>query len=292
MLRRAMGGRGLCQMARSASADRLAALHTNYASKPKYLPEELIGAFNAISSCFQVPRQQVRLLIALSGLQSHLRIALARVPTARRQDRIHRRSHAEGSLLRFHAGAGFETALLKPPSSGWSCDATSANPFPGLERKDCGKAQARDRFFTSQHLRTAHRSAARALQGARSVQTHAAAAAAAAAFQSSSDADEQRRYERDLDYKARISFLMEALVWVVPPLLVFGLPMLLGTSTDSLGAALDAVQQMRGTGSKPWLQWAVSVLLWIAKLALSTAASVFLRYEVLESQVLPLWSRA
>ena len=117
------------------------------------------------------------------------------------------------------------------------------------------------------------------VQSARCTQTLAASTAAPFA------SEKAQRFEHDLDFKARISIYVEALCWLVPPLLIFGVPLALGTSRDSIQATMQAARQMAGSGHKPWLRWLGAVALWLGKALVSTLTSVVLRYEILESQV-------
>jgi hypothetical protein len=44
-------------LSKSASRERLRT-HVNYKDKPHFIPDELLGAFNALSSCFWTPEAQ------------------------------------------------------------------------------------------------------------------------------------------------------------------------------------------------------------------------------------------
>jgi hypothetical protein len=95
-----------------------------------------------------------------------------------------------------------------------------------------------------------------------------------------------RPFEEDLDYKAHLNHFVEVLCWMLPPLLIFGIPIMLGDTRETAQAAYQAVQQLAAPGRKPWLAWLGHLLMWMLKALMSTAASVILRYQFLESQVL------
>lgn len=71
----------------------------------------------------------------------------------------------------------------------------------------------------------------------------------------------------------------------MPPLLVFGVPMMFGETQDSVSAAVSAVRQATEAGPKPWLRWLGRVALWVGKALASTAATVIVRYWLLQRQV-------
>lgn len=100
---------------------------------------------------------------------------------------------------------------------------------------------------------------------------------------------------------ARLSWFTEAMCFVLPPLLIFGIPMALGDSSQSPQAAAQALKRMFSSGiSKPWLRWLACTVLWLAKALLSTIVAVVLRFQLLEAQVCVLcktvsaraWTRA
>ena len=95
----------------------------------------------------------------------------------------------------------------------------------------------------------------------------------------------ERTFEQDLDFKARLSWVVEVACWLLPPLLLFGLPMMMGQTQDSVAAAGSAVRQAVGAGPKPWLRWLGRVALWVGKALASTFASVVLRYLLMQRQV-------
>ena len=111
-------------------------------------------------------------------------------------------------------------------------------------------------------------------------------ARSAAAGASHGNESDSRRFEAELDFKARLSLLVGVLCWMVPPLLVFGLPLLLGDTSGSSRAAYEAIKQTTGSSAKPWLSWLGKTLVWVGKALLCTATSVVVRYQLLEMQVL------
>lgn len=91
-----------------------------------------------------------------------------------------------------------------------------------------------------------------------------------------------RPFEKDLDFKATLSRFVVALCWFIPPLLIFGIPMMMASSQDSLADAIAAIKQAQGTGGRPWLRWARHAV-W--KALTSTAVSLVMCYQLCQVQV-------
>jgi hypothetical protein len=94
-----------------------------------------------------------------------------------------------------------------------------------------------------------------------------------------------RPFEGDLDFRATLSRFLVALYWFAPALLIFGIPMMMGSTEDSVADALAAIKQAQGTGARPLLKWARNIAVWIGKALTSTALSLVIRYQLCQAQV-------
>jgi hypothetical protein len=95
----------------------------------------------------------------------------------------------------------------------------------------------------------------------------------------------ERPFEEDLDFKATLSRLVITLCWMIPPLLIFGIPMMMGASQDSVADAITAIKQAQRQGARPWLKWTGHIVGWICKALTSTALALVLRYQLCQMQV-------